>query len=85
MYRPHLIFISWLIRRGQQLPRGLSYVGFLSAILMLILYFGRLIILDPVNPVILVPALLNGFVVYPLWYLWLGMTLWGGHRAEPGL
>lgn len=47
----------------------------------MILYLGRLIVLDPTNPVILVPALLNGFLVNPIFYLWLGLALLRGRSA----
>jgi hypothetical protein len=70
-----LFIVAWLIGRGGRLPRGLGYLGYVSAVLLLVLYLGRLIVLDPTNPVILGPALLNGFLVNPIFYLWLGLTL----------
>ena len=71
-----LFAVSWLIVRGGRLPRGLGSLGYVSAVLLLALYLGRLIILDPTSPAILVPALLNGFLVNPIFYLWLGLALW---------
>jgi hypothetical protein len=76
-----LFLVSWLIGRGGRFPRGLSYLGYLSAILLLALYLGRLIVFDPTNPVILIPALLNGFLVNPIFYLWLGLTLLRGRST----
>ena len=73
-----LLVVAWLIGRGRQLPVGLSYLGYLSAVLLLMLYVGRLVILDPANPLILGPALLNGFLINPAWYIWLGLVLWRG-------
>ncbi len=73
-----LFFFSWLITRGAQFPKGLGYLGYLAAVLLVLLYLGRLIVLDPTNPIILVPALLNGFIVDPAWYIWLGLGLWRG-------
>ncbi len=70
-----LLVLSWLIGRTPGWPRGLAWLGYLSAILLLALYLGRLIVLDPANPIILVPAIANGFVVEPFWYVWLGLTL----------
>jgi hypothetical protein len=71
---------AWLILRKGDLPRGLGYLGYLVAALQIILYLGRLIILDATSAVIIVPALLAGFIVTPIWYLWLGISLWRGAR-----
>lgn len=70
-----LFLLSWLITKETQLPRSLGYLGFLSAILMIILYLGRLLILQATNLAIVIPALLEGFIVNPIWYVWLGLTL----------
>jgi hypothetical protein len=43
--------------------------------LMVILYVGRLIVLQATSLVIVIPALLEGFIVNPIWYIWLGLTL----------
>ena len=71
-----LLIVSCLIWKGGQLPRGLAYLGLVSAALLVILYLGRLIVLDPTNLVVLVPALLNGFLINPAWYIWLGVVFW---------
>ncbi len=73
--------IAWLMGRSRQFPRGLSYWGYLLAVLLVVLYLGRLIILDPKNPLVAVDALLSGFVVNPVWYLWLGIVLWRGRST----
>lgn len=70
-----LLVVAWLIVRGGQFPRGLGYLAYLSAVLLVVLYLGRLTILDPLNLVVLVPALLNGFLVNPALYVWLGLVL----------
>jgi hypothetical protein len=72
---------AWLILRSTALPRGLGYLGYLVAALQIILYLGRLIVFDAANPVIVVPALLAGFIATPVWYAWLGVSLWRGARA----
>jgi hypothetical protein len=70
-----LFVVAWLITRGGQFPKGLGYLGYASAVLLIALYLGRLIVLDPTSPVILAPALLNGFLINPAFYLWLGLSL----------
>jgi hypothetical protein len=70
-----VLVLAWLILRSGVFPRGLAYVGFALSPLLLVTYLGRLILLDPKRPVLLVAALLTGFVLNPLWYLWLGIEL----------
>jgi hypothetical protein len=72
---------SWLILRKRDLPRPLGYLGYLVAALEIVLYLGRLIIFEASNPIIVVPALLAGFIATPIWYIWLGVSLWRGARA----
>lgn len=66
---------SWLIVRGGTFPRRLGQLGYVSAVLLLTLYLGRLIIVDPDAPLLLVAAVLSGFVVNPVWYAWVGLEL----------
>jgi hypothetical protein len=70
-----LFILSWLVSQESSFPKGLAYLGYVSAILMIVLYLGRLIILEATNLAIVVPALLEGFIVNPLWYVWLGRAL----------
>ena len=70
-----LLLFSWLMAYNKAFPKGVSTLGYVSALLMIVLYLGRLIILQATSPLILGPAALEGFVVNPLWYLWLGITL----------
>jgi hypothetical protein len=65
---------SWLILRGRAWDRRLASLGYLSAVLLLIIYLGRLIALDPENPILLLPALVEGFVVNPAWFAWVGRS-----------
>jgi hypothetical protein len=64
-----------LMGQSNSFPSGLRMVGFVLAVLLAWLYLGRLIILDPTNLVLVIPVLLAGFIVNPLWYIWLGITL----------
>lgn len=77
-----LFLLSWLMSQDMRFPGGLAYLGYLSAILMIILYPGRLIIVQATSPVIVIPALLEGFIVNPLWYMWLGRTLMRAQRRS---
>ena len=58
----------------------MSYLTYALAILLVVLFTGRLIILDTRNPLIIVVGSLSGFIVNPLWYLWLGATLSQGRK-----
>jgi len=71
-----LLIFAWLILRGGQFPKGLGYVTALLSILLIVVYLGRLILLQPTNPFLLGSAALTGFLISPLWYIWLGVVLW---------
>lgn len=77
-----LFLLAWLMLQNASFPRGLPFVGYLSALLMIVLYLGRLIILQATNPAIVIPALLEGFIVNPLWYVWLGLSLFRSQEVE---
>ena len=68
-----LFVFSGLVMQSGSLSKNFAYLGYLSAIFMIILYLGRLIILQATSMVIVIPALLEGFIVNPIWYIWLGM------------
>ena len=64
-----------LLMRGTSMPSGLRNLGLLSGGLLILVYLARLIILSPTNPLVLGPAAIEGFIVNPLWYVWLGVVL----------
>jgi len=66
---------SMLIVRGGDLPRQLGYLGFLGAALLVFVYVGRLVILNPKSPGLHAAAVVSGFLVNPAWFIWLGLTL----------
>ncbi len=70
-----ILAFAYLMGRDAGLPLNLSYLGYLSGVLLVLIYLARLIILSPSNPLVLVPAALEGFVVNPAWYIWLGFVL----------
>ena len=74
-----ILLFSWLIARAGNLPRGLGYLGYLLGALLVIVYLGRLIVLDPTTSTgtiaVLAPAALTGLIVNPAWLFWLGAAL----------
>lgn len=71
---------SWIMGKGSKFPKNFSYLGLLSGVLLIVIYLGRLIVLDPTNPVLKYPILVEGFIVNPLWYLWLGWIFYKKSR-----
>lgn len=69
------IKISYLLSKSKDFPKGLAVVGYVSGFLLLVIYVARLTVLSPANPILLYPVLINGFVLNPLWYFWLGYFL----------
>jgi hypothetical protein len=55
-------------------PR-LAGLGVLVGALMIVVFLGRLIVLDPTNPLVAAPAALTGLVLSPAFYIWLGLEL----------
>jgi hypothetical protein len=64
---------SLLQRAAGGWPVALVYIGLLSAALLEVIYLSRLLI--PNSIFVLAPAALEGFVVNPVWYVWLGLEL----------
>jgi hypothetical protein len=70
-----VLVLSWSGLIADRLPRTLVYLGFAFGVLLILIYLGRLILLDPNNLLVLGPAALTGLVVGPLWYGWVGRLL----------
>lgn len=66
---------AYLMGRDSSFPLYFVYLGYASAVLLVLIYLARLIILSATSPVVLVPAALEGFIVNPAWYVWLGLVL----------
>jgi hypothetical protein len=78
-----LLVIGWLIHRSGRFHRGLAFLAVLGGVLLVVIYFGRLYdFVRPGDYARLIPPILYGFVVHPLFYGWLGLTLWRSSR-EP--
>lgn len=73
-----VLIFSRLIVVGTRLPLNLGWVGYGLAALLLLLYLGRLFILDPAQPILRFTAILAGFVLNPVWNLWIGVELLRG-------
>ncbi len=77
-----LLGFAWLMGHSKAFSPGMRYLTYLLAILLIVLFIGGLIIPGASNPLILVVGSLSGFIVNPLWYLWLGAALWqSGKKA----
>ena len=64
---------TWLMSGAAGWPSRFVYLGFASAVLLVLIYLFRLI--APNSQAVLAPAALEGFIVNPLWYVWLGIEL----------
>lgn len=73
------IFARFMIR-SNQFPKSLGSLGYLLGVLLVVIYLGRLIILDPTNIVVRI-ALLAGVVVNTIWFIWLGLSLRRGRSG----
>jgi hypothetical protein len=73
-----LVAIAWLIEKGGLFPRPLGYVAYLFALLSIYIYPGRVIIQQTSNPALAGPIILTGFIVGPLFYIWVGVSLLRG-------
>jgi hypothetical protein len=73
---------AWLMGRSASFSSAMSYLTYLLGVLLIVLFLGRLIILDAKNPLIAIVGSLSGFIVNPLWYLWLGATLSRGSNKQ---
>ena len=74
-----LVFAGLMLRSGQ-FAQGLGNLGYVLGALLVIIYLGRLIILDPTNIIVRI-ALLAGVIVNTVWFIWLGLTLRRGSSA----
>ncbi len=60
---------------GGGLPRGIGQLAAVLAVLLLFVFAMRLTVLNPDDAIVVVPAGLTGFVLSPIYYAWLGISL----------
>lgn len=77
-----LIVLAWLITQVGTLPHALGYLGIVTGILLVLLYFAYLILLNATSPIVLILIIISG-LAQPIWYLWLGWVLWHSMVAAP--
>lgn len=70
-----LLAFSFLMHRSRGFPSGLVALGYASGALLVLIYISRLTILQASSLLVLAPAGIEGFVVNPAWYIWLGLVL----------
>jgi hypothetical protein len=78
-----LVVAGLLMRSHVSFPAWYAGLTLVLAALLIIVYLGRLIVLSAASPLVLGPAALTGFIVNPLWYLLLGLSLRREDSAVP--
>jgi hypothetical protein len=77
-----LFIVGWLMTRGGGFPRGLGILGEVGGVLLVLVYLGRLTgVIDPATKITVLPPVLYGVVVHPIFYVWLGRVLRRRHVA----
>jgi hypothetical protein len=77
------LVLGRLILRTGLLPHRLGLLATVLGIALVVIYLGRLIILNPKNPLLLGTAAIAGLVLNPLWWVWLGIEL--RSYRDPGM
>ena len=70
-----LLVLGWLVAGVPGFPRYVAKLAGVTGVLLLVVYAARLADLDAENPLLLVPAVLVGFVASPALYVSLGRVL----------
>jgi hypothetical protein len=78
-----LLVFGWLLRGSDALPGPVAGIALTAAVLLVVVYVGRLTALDPKSNVIRVAGLLSGLVVVPAFYVLLGREWLRGGDDEP--
>jgi hypothetical protein len=70
------LFSCLLGRTGA--AQGLVRLGYVTAVLLAWVWLGRLTALDPKEPWVAPAVIGSGFIGVPLWYVWVGRTIFVG-------
>jgi hypothetical protein len=71
-----LSIVGYLILRGGAFPKGLGYVALAGGVLLVLTYVGRVTgVIDPATKFTVIPPVLYGVVIHPVFYVWLGRLL----------
>jgi hypothetical protein len=70
-----LLIFARLLHGAPRYQPWLAWIAALSAVLLIVIYLGRLVILTATNPLVIGPAALEGLIVNPLFYVLLGLNL----------
>ncbi len=76
-----VLALSWAGMSSARLPRNLLWLGMLFGVVLVVIYLGRLIVLDANSMLVLGPAVV-GAVLSPIWYGWLGYLLLQGRAGN---
>ncbi len=71
------LFLAGLIMaRDKDFPEALGYLALVGGALLVVMYVGRLVgFINPATKLTLIPPFVYGFVVHPLFYVWLARSL----------
>jgi hypothetical protein len=70
-----ILVLAGSIRRAGDLATGMGWLGTALGVLLVLIYLGRLLIVDPNHPLLLGLAAVTGIAVHPAWFVWLGLAL----------
>ena len=64
-------------------PRALVAIGWGTAVLVAVVWIGRLSVLDPKEPWVAPAVVGSGFLGVPVWYAWVGRLMLAGGPETP--
>ena len=71
-----LFIVGWLIAKSGAFPKRLGYLAEAGGILLILTFIGRTTgLIDTSNELTVLPPILYGVVVHPVFYVWLGRLL----------